>query len=125
MSGTNNPNPFPITVTNNPQVLVVCNVNASFNQRVTLFFDPGMEQIVGQFTGVGENTTMDPATGLRFAMQGTTLWALFEFEQDGTFQRSTNVSDPVTRTFMTTISSEDSQDGDSNDSFLIVIVTSP
>lgn len=121
-------NPAPISVQPGTTYKVACNSHAAFFQQVILSFNQDLSNPLGTFSGSGEGVAMLLADGcgvLPITTGGnTTLFAQFNFSQfgpQGPFQPANTVCAPViTEDTFISVTSEDSADDDTNDSYLFL-----
>jgi len=124
-------NPVLIPVNGDSTGLIICNAHAVYFQRVTLKWSILSSPTTVIFSGSGEGVpmkTQDGATSydLPATRQGYSISALFEYSTSGPsgpfYQAS--VKDPIISTgggsTIITVTSEDSNDQDNNDSYLII-----
>lgn len=123
-------NPVSIQINGDSNVAIACNSHAAYFQRVTLTWTVLHSTITVVFFGSGEGvpmTTSEGATGYKFTTkQGITISALFEYSPTGSsgpfylgVVQGPNYNQIDGTTIITT-TSEDSNDQDNNDSYLII-----
>ena len=123
-------NPVPIQINGDSNVAIVCNSHAAYFQRVTLTWTVLRSTIKVVFSGSGKMTTEEGATGYKFTtQQGIIINALFEYSPNGSVGPFTKavvqqpIRNPIGDTTIITVTSEDSNDQDNNDSYLIIAVS--
>lgn len=124
-------NPVSIPISGDSSGLIVCNAHAAYFQRVSLTWSISGSQTTVVFSGSGEGVSMKTQNGstsaeLPATRQGYSISALFEYSTSGSngpFYQAV-VNDPTTisadGTTIITVTSEDSNDQDNNDSYLII-----
>ena len=126
-------NPVPIHISGDSNVVITCNSNAAYFQRVTLTWTVLRSQFKVIFSGSGEDknmTTNEGETIYKFTTkQGITINALFEYSPTGSrgpFSQAVVQNPnyvPIDNPTIISVTSEDSNDQDNNDSYLIISVT--
>ncbi|AUP78226.1 hypothetical protein [Flavivirga eckloniae] len=124
-------NPVSVTFGSDSTGLIVCNAHAAYYQRVTLTWKVLQSETTVIFSGSGEGVPMKTQDGSTSYEIGATrqalhISALFEYSTsgpNGPFVKAV-VNDPIISsaggTTIVTVTSEDSNDKDNNDSYLII-----
>ena len=123
-------NPVPIHINGDSSGAIVCNAHAAYFQRVTLTWTVLRSTITVVFSGAGEGTKMTTQDGETayniITKQGITINALFEYSTtgpNGPFYRA-SVNQPIVNAIdnltIISVTSEDANDNDNNDSYLII-----